>query len=100
MREDPKNSGSLTCSILIEAENVVTAGLKGLRECLDTLEAQDISRAEKVLLIENGQLTPETRESLRRSYPWLIIHQRLKGLLWPHEGTQCSISDVGCSRAL
>jgi hypothetical protein len=42
MGEDPKNSGSLTFSILIEAENVVTAGLKGLRECLDTLKAQDI----------------------------------------------------------
>jgi len=64
----------LTFSILIEAENVSTAGLERLRECLATLEAQDISLAEALLLIESGQLTAETQEHLRSTYPWLTIY--------------------------
>ena len=43
---DKKALGDLTFSILIEAENVARAGLKPLRDCLATLEAQDLSRAE------------------------------------------------------
>jgi hypothetical protein len=42
---------------------------------LTLLKPRTFIRAEKVRLIESGQLTPETRESLRRSYPWLTIHQ-------------------------
>lgn len=80
--EDKKALGDLTFSILIEAENVSTADPRHLRDCLATLEAQDISleEAEAVLLIESGHLTAETREHLRSTYPWLTIHRLDSGV--------------------
>jgi hypothetical protein len=102
--EGKKALGDLTFSILIEAENVSTAGIKHIRECLATLEAQGtyLAEAEAVLLIESGQLTAQIQEHLRNAYPWLTIHHldTSAGYGRPHEGAQCGASDFGHPRAM
>jgi glycosyltransferase involved in cell wall biosynthesis len=62
-------------SIVIETENLASAEIDGLARCLATLSAQDLSplQANEVLIVESGDVPPETIDRLCRDYPFLTI---------------------------
>lgn len=67
---------STSFSIILETENLANANLKGLYDCLNSLEHQEISpeSANEVLLIESGDTPPKVLEELCQKYPWIQVH--------------------------
>lgn len=63
-------------SILIEAENL-SSGPANLHACLESLVRQTVplSRAERVVLIDRGDLGHDLRAELKRRYDWLTVTQ-------------------------
>ena len=63
-------------SIIIETENLVSAELEGLFQCLDSLASQTLSLefANEVLIIESGDVPNEIIENISSKYLWLSFH--------------------------
>jgi glycosyltransferase involved in cell wall biosynthesis len=63
-------------SIVIETENLESAGQRRLLEALDSLAQQTISpkRARQVVLINSGLIEPSVAEAIHARFPWVIIH--------------------------
>lgn len=63
-------------SIIVETENLSTADLAGLAECLDSLKHQSIApaTADNVWLINSGNVPEELLQDVRTVYPWVTIH--------------------------
>jgi hypothetical protein len=68
-----ETAAPLTFSILLETANLSVRALPNLRECLQTLDEQDISprRANEVLLLDSGQIPHAMLDQLTRAFPWL-----------------------------
>jgi glycosyltransferase involved in cell wall biosynthesis len=64
-----------TFSVVIETDNVELDELDALRQCLESLGAQQPARgrAAGVFLVDGGKLPDGLVESLRRDYPWLTV---------------------------
>jgi hypothetical protein len=67
-----ETAAPLTFSILLETANLSVRALPNLRECLQTLDEQDISprRANEVLLLDSGQIPHAMLDQLTRAFPW------------------------------
>ncbi|WP_035987797.1 glycosyltransferase [Leptolyngbya sp. KIOST-1] len=64
-------------SIVVETENLSTAEIDGLSQCLDTLAAQDLSpdQANEVLILESGDVPEEVMQQLCARYTWLKVRK-------------------------
>ncbi|MDX2100089.1 MAG: glycosyltransferase family 2 protein [Leptolyngbyaceae cyanobacterium bins.59] len=62
-------------SLIVETENLSSAELDGLTQCLNSLLNQDIpiTQANEVLITESGDVPEETIAQLRIDYPWLTV---------------------------
>lgn len=64
-------------SIIIETENLSTADLDGLIDCLNSLERQDIApnQANEVILINSGDVPQELINQIHEQFPWTTPHR-------------------------
>lgn len=71
--EPPSNSPSF--SIVLETENLASAGLDKLSQCLASLTAQDLSpvQAKEVMLVNSGAVPDDLLVQLRATYPWILV---------------------------
>jgi glycosyltransferase involved in cell wall biosynthesis len=62
-------------SILLETENLASAGTGALEGCLASLARQDLDprRANEVLILDSGETPPELIASMRERYPWADV---------------------------
>ncbi len=76
MRAVEPNTDELpTFSVLVETENLASAGQAALRRCLRTLAEQHLSpaRANEVLLLDSGDSHPDQLAGLRAEFPWIDV---------------------------
>jgi glycosyltransferase involved in cell wall biosynthesis len=62
-------------SVVVETDNVELDDLDALRQCLDSLGAQQpaLGRADGVFLVDGGKLPGPLVDGLRRDHPWLTV---------------------------
>src|SRR5262249_50533735 len=65
----------LTFSVVIETDNLEIADLAALRQCLESLAAQQptIQRAAGVFVVDAGELPDHAFATFRHDFPWLTI---------------------------
>ena len=68
-------SPDLTFSLVIETDNLEIADLAALRDCLESLAAQQptLQRAIGVFLVDGGELPDHAFATFRHDFPWLTI---------------------------
>jgi glycosyltransferase involved in cell wall biosynthesis len=68
-------------SIVLETENLANADINNLSKSLNSLVNQDLSptHANKVLLIDSGNVPSQKLEQLRQKYPWIKVYQAPSG---------------------
>ena len=64
-------------SLVLETVNLELADIALLRQCLDSIAAQDldITTAREILMVEGGEVPAELLEELQTDYPWLSVHR-------------------------
>ena len=65
-----------TFSLIIETENLANGASSDLERCLSSIAAQDfgVHHADRVILVDTGQVDPATVEGIRSKYPWVHVH--------------------------